>query len=59
MDRGFSSVGEKDTFEKGKVIPPSVELRSPEYTAVWRRRRDGWGKEGERGRLENTAAIYS
>lgn len=28
---------------KGKLIPPSVELRSPEYTAVWRRGGGGTG----------------
>lgn len=49
LDGGFSSVGGKRHSGKGKLIPPSVELRSPEYTAVWKR--EGGGGEEEEGRV--------
>lgn len=43
---GFSSVGGKRHSGKGKLIPPSVELRSPEYTAVLLKGGGGGGGMG-------------
>lgn len=40
-------MGGKRHIGKGKLIPPSVELRSPEYTAAWAR--GGGEEEGRMG----------
>lgn len=63
LNRGFSSVEGKRHSGKGKLIPPSVELRSPEYTTVWKGgagEEEEWVGQGkEKIKLRNIGGIYS